>query len=105
MVAIEVADSRLRAASADLLAVVAAAGYILYDPQVGRLVVPMTQTAAPWPPVWTEPIAELGEALASAAASAVRKFADLGPTRRIRVVPTLTARLAPPATTTITGTP
>jgi hypothetical protein len=67
MVAIEVPDSRLRVASADLLAVVAAAGYILYDPQVGRLVVPMTQMAAPWPPVWTEPIAELREALATAA--------------------------------------
>jgi hypothetical protein len=67
MVAIEVPDSRLRAASADLLAVVATAGYVLYDPQVGRLVVPMTQMAAPWPPVWTEPIAELREALATAA--------------------------------------
>ncbi len=67
MVAIEVPDSRLKAASADLLAVVAAAGYLLYDPQVGRLVVPMTQMAAPWPPVWTEPIAELREALATAA--------------------------------------
>jgi hypothetical protein len=67
MVAIEVPDSRLKAASADLLVAVAAAGYILYDPQVGRLVVPMTQMAAPWPPVWTEPIAELREALATAA--------------------------------------
>jgi hypothetical protein len=66
MLAIEMPDSRLRAASSDLLAVVAAAGYILYDPQVGRLVVPMTQMAAPWPPVWTEPIAELREALATA---------------------------------------
>ena len=68
MLAIEVPDSRLRAASADLLAVVEAAGYILYDPQVGRLVVPMTQMAAPWPPVWTGPIADLREALAMAAA-------------------------------------
>jgi hypothetical protein len=65
MATIEVPDSRLRAASAGLLAVVAAAGYILPDPQVGRLVVPMTKTAAPWPPMWTQPIAELREALAS----------------------------------------
>lgn len=67
MLMIEMPDSRLRAASADLLAAVAAAGYILYDPQVGRLVVPMSKMAAPWPPVWTEPIAELREALATAA--------------------------------------
>jgi hypothetical protein len=67
MLTIEVPDSRLRAASADLLAVVEAAGYILYDPQVGRLVVPMTQMTAPWPPVWTAPLVELREALATAA--------------------------------------
>jgi len=67
IVAIEVPYSRLGAASHDLLAVVAAAGYILYDLQVGRLVVPMTQMAASWPPVWTEPIAELREAVATAA--------------------------------------
>lgn len=68
MLTIEVPDSRLRAASADLLSVVAAAGYILYDPQVGRLVVPMTKMVAPWPPEWTRPIAELREALAAAMA-------------------------------------
>jgi hypothetical protein len=71
IVMIEVPDSRLRAASAELLAVVAEAGYILYDPQVGRLVVPMTQMVAPWPPVWAQPIAELREALATAAVGPV----------------------------------
>ncbi len=67
MLMIGVPERRLREASGDLLAVVASAGYLLYDPQVGRLVVPMTQMAAPWPPVWTEPIAELRGALATAA--------------------------------------
>ena len=67
MLMVEAPDSRLRATSADLLATFASAGYILFDPQAGRLVVPMTQMAAPWPPVWTEPIAELRIALATAA--------------------------------------
>lgn len=67
---IEVPETRLRETSGALLAAVAAAGYILYDPQVGRLVVPMTQMVAPWPPVWTGPISELREALATAAIQA-----------------------------------
>ena len=67
MLMIEVPASRLREASADLLAAVEEAGYNLYDPQVGRLVVPMTQMAAPWPPEWTGPMADLQVALATAA--------------------------------------
>jgi hypothetical protein len=77
MLTIAAPDSRLRAASADLLAVVAASGYILYDPQVGRLVVPMTQMAAPWPPVWTQPIAELRDALAAATAVAADEDGEI----------------------------
>ena len=69
MLIIAVPDSRLREASADLLGVVAAAGYILYDVQAGRLVVPMTRMAAPWPPEWTGPIAELREAFATVEAA------------------------------------
>ena len=74
MITMRVPDSRLREASGELLAVVASAGYLLYDPQVGRLVVPMTQMAAPWPPEWTRPIAELREALANASTQAGDAF-------------------------------
>jgi len=65
MLMIAVPEGQLREVSGDLLAAVASAGYLLYDPQVGRLVVPMTQMAAPWPPVWTEPMAELRAAIAT----------------------------------------
>lgn len=70
MLMIAVPDRRLREASAELLATVASVGYLLYDPQVGRLVVPMTQMAAPWPPEWTGPIGELRAAIAAAATAA-----------------------------------
>jgi len=62
---IEVPESRLREASAGLLAAVESAGYILFDIQVGRLVVPMTLMATPWPPVWAEPFEQLRGALAT----------------------------------------
>ena len=68
MLMISMPDRRLREASAELLAVVASNGYLLYDPQVGRLVVPMTQMAAPWPPGWAGPIVELRAGIAAAGA-------------------------------------
>jgi hypothetical protein len=70
MVMLGVPDSVLRANWRAILDAVESAGYVLFDIAASRLVVPMTEMVAPWPTVWSGPIAALRTALASQVAAA-----------------------------------
>ena len=59
---ISVPESEIRRIANPLRDLVASLGFILYDPQCERLVVPARASSAAWPPDWTGPVLAVREA-------------------------------------------